>query len=153
MSASVWTEWQYLRTKADETTDDPDWIATNDPEAGSIDFTSADYTTPPNDGVQTFTDIEFVIWGTDANRAIQDPAAMTLTVELVQSISRTSVARGGAEGLEAGLADSAAITGVELSKLYRIPCNGGTWTIRITSDAGDAVDNLEVWFHLVTGAS
>jgi hypothetical protein len=147
----AWNLWHCLRTKADETTDDPDWVATNDPTAGSIDYADVSATVPSNagGGQWPYTHIEFIIFGVDSARAIQDPATMTITVQLVVEIPRDIPSLGGAAGLEPGLADATALTGVELNKLARFPFSGGTFTLQITSDANDAVDNLEVWFHAV----
>jgi len=144
-------QWRLLRTKADETTDDPDWVATNDPEAGSIDFVTEDAEIPPgpsSDG-RPFTGVEVVCVGVTSGRAVQDPATMTLDLQLVEYFTRP-VGVGGAEGLEPVLFQTPVVEDVPLNRKTYWPMNGGQFTIRITGDANDAVDNIEVWYRAIS---
>lgn len=146
-------QWKLLRTKADETTDDPDWVATNDPEAGSIDFADVDARMPEGAGSdgRAYTGIEVVVVGVDSTRAVQDRASMTVDLQVVESFARTSEQLGGAIGLEAVLCDTAVVEDVPLQRKVYFPVNGSTsFTVRVTGDTGDAVDGLEIWWRAVS---
>lgn len=149
-------QWRLLRTKTDETADDPDWVATNDREAGSIDFEDVNATMPEGAGAngRPYTGIEVVVVGVDASRAVQDRASMTVDLQLVLEFPRTSEQLGGAAGLEAVLCDQTVVEDVPLQRLTYFPINGAasfsSFTIRISGDVGDAVDGLEVWWRAVS---
>jgi len=146
-------QWRYLRTKTDETADDPDWVATNDIEAGGIDYVDIDARMPEGAGAsgRPYTGIEVVVVGVDASRAVQDRASMTIDIQLVERFSRESEQLGGAIGLESVLCDSAVTEDVPLQRKVYFPLNGASsFTIRLLGDVGDAVDNLEVWWRAVS---
>lgn len=145
-------QWQMLRSKADETADDPDWVATNDGEAGSIDYVDIDGFMPPGQGYggRPYTGIEIVLLGVDAARAVQDRGSMTMDVQLIEFFDRDREMLGGAPGLEGSFVETEVEEDVPLHAKVYFPFNGGNFTIRLTGDTNDNVDNVEVWWRAVS---
>jgi hypothetical protein len=148
------TQWRLLRIKADETTDDPDYVATNDPEAGSIDFTDVDAVFPDGtsaDG-RPFTGIEVIVFGVDAAGAVMDRGSMTVDMQLLEYIPRSNPQLNGnrAATLEPVLAETEIEEDVPLHAKVYWPFNGGQFAIRLSNDANDGVDNLEVMWRAVS---
>lgn len=144
-------EWTLLRTKTDETVDDPDWAGLNDvptEPVGGADITVA-APTMMGEG-NPITTVAIVVLGTTAARVPVDRASGTVDLQLVEVIPRTDSILGGTAGDAELVVDSAAITGVPLNRVVLADLNGARqWTVRITNDAALAgtVTQFQVWYR------
>lgn len=143
------TEWFLLRTKTDETTDDPNWAGLNDnptEPVGDADITT--WAPSVDQNGNPVTAIEVVVLGVTSARVPVDRASGTIDVQLVEVIPRDDTNLGGTVGDAVLVVDSAAVTGVPLNRPVLFEINGARqWTVRLTNDASldAAVDRLQVW--------
>lgn len=145
--------WRLLRTKTDETTPDPDWVGTNaaptEPVGGAT--ITADSPTGTNEAGRAYTGVEIVVLGTNASRVPINRSTNTCDLTLVEIVTRTNVPYGGTVGDANLLCDTAFADNVPLQTKTYFPCNGATFTVRISDCAAIAgVDRLQVWWRAVS---
>jgi hypothetical protein len=146
-------QWTLLRTKTDETTDDPDWAGLNDSPTEPVGGAAilAEMPSCSNQHGRPYTGVEVFVLGVTDARVPQDRTGMTVDLQLVEVISRALPGLGGAIGDAAAVVDSSAVADVLLNRVVYFPINGASqFTIRITSDTNDAADNLQVWWRAVS---
>lgn len=146
--------WRLLRTKTDETADDPDWAGLNDSPTEPVGGATILVPMPPSVGANglPLTGVEAVILATTAARVPVDRAAGTVDVQLVEVINRDDSAVGGTDGDAVLVVDSAVQAAVPLNRPVYLELNGATlWTVRITNDAALPVGTtqLQVWWRAV----
>ena len=132
-------EWKELRVKTDETVDDTDWAGTNAAPDSSI---RGQF--PRHDGHsgKPYTGIECIVYGRAAG-VLVNRSNMTVDMALVATYDVAGVTY---------VADtsSAATTAVPLNRLTYFDFNGGDFTIRLTNDANEAVDEFVIHWRAVT---
>lgn len=134
-------EWTLLRTKADETTPDADYVGTN--------TTPADVATMPLAPSREvrYSGIEVVVLGVDASRVPVDRSTNTCDVGIIHVINRSTPT----ETLDPLLSDPTPVADVPLQRPTYFATAGGAFGIRISNNAGIAgVAALEVWYRPVT---
>jgi len=145
------TKWRLLRTKLDETTDDPNWVGTHVVPDRSICATFEQF--PSRGALPPYTGIEVVIGGVTATREPVQRGADTVVLTLIEAIPRDSPTTGGTPGDVPFVIDSEVREDVRLFRKEYFPIGGSTqFTIRITGDAtfDGLVDRAELWWRPVT---
>lgn len=146
-------QWSLLRTKTDETTDDPDWAGLNDSPTEPVGGAAILAEVPSCVGQRgrPYTGVEVFVLGVTDARVPQDRSSMTVDLQIVEVVSRALPGLGGTVGDAVAVIDSALVEDVLLNRVVYFPINGASqFTIRITGDASDAVDNLQVWWRAVS---
>lgn len=146
------SEWQLLRTKTDETTDDPDWAGLNNEPVEPVGSANIVASAWPWFGSHDFalTGVEVVVLATDANRLPIDRASGTVDLTLVEVSARVYDDPSISE--DPLVMDTAVSAAVPLNRKVYFALNGGRWTLRITNDAALPVGTtqLEVWWRPVS---
>lgn len=144
--------WRLLRTKTDETADDPDWAGTNtsptEPIGGADILVPATEEDPESH--VSMTAVEIVVLAVTAARVPVNRGTGTVDVQIVQVIPRDRPQLGGTPGDAVLVVDSAAVAAVPLNRPVTFALNGSQqWTVRLTNDATlpGATDRLEVWYR------
>lgn len=144
-------DWRLMRTKTDETTDDPNWAGLNDVPTEPVGGAAIVVGSPTMMGEgNPMTTVMVVVLGVTAARVPVDRASGTVDLQVVEVIDRANPNTGGTVGDAELVVDSAAVTGVPLNRPVLFELNGARqWTVRITNDASldAAVDRLQVWYR------
>lgn len=140
-----------MRTKTDETTDDPDWAGLNDSPTEPVGGAAILVGAPSMMGEgNPMTTVMVVVLGTTAARVPVDRASGTVDLQIVEVVPRDEPLTGGTVGDAVLVVDSAAVTAVPLNRPVLFELNGARqWTVRITNDAALAgtVTQFEVWYR------
>jgi hypothetical protein len=76
---------------------------------------------------------------------------MTVDLTLIEVVSRDLPGLAGTVAAAVAIVDSAVSEDVPLQRVVYFPLNGASlFTIRVTGDANDQVDNLQVWWRAVS---
>lgn len=141
----VYTQWQLLRSKTDETVDDTDWAGTNaTPTAG----TTASF--PRHDGQsgKPLTGVEVFVVGRDSAGALVNRSTMTVDLQLIE-VATVYSATGQSSTIVLD-SSAASTTAVPLNRPCYFEMNGGTFALRVTNDANEAVDSFDVYWKAVS---
>lgn len=137
-------QWKLLRTKADETVDDTDWVGTNVAPASAI---CGQFPEGAGYEGRAYTGIEVVVLGVTDAGVPQARGTMTFDMTLIEVIER---------GVRAGVAldpivcVSQSVAGIAVQAKTYWPLNGARrFSMFIANDTNDAVDNLEIWWRPV----
>lgn len=135
------TDWRVLRVKTDETVDDTDWAGTNTAPAANICGTF-----PQHDGHKgkPYTGIEAIVYGRTTAGALVNRSTMTVDMQFVEVYELAGVTY---------VADCsvASTTAVPLNRKVYFELNGAElFTIRLTNDANEAVDEFVIHWKPVT---
>ena len=147
-------EWRLLRTKTDETADDPNWAGENDVPTEPVGNADIVVPMPASVGANglPLAGVEVVVLGTTAARVPVDRGSGTVDIQLVEVISRENPQFGGTSGDDELVVDSLAVTAVPLNRPVYFELSGARgWTVRLTNDVALAgtVTQLQVWWRAV----
>lgn len=141
-------QWSLLRTKTDETVDDDDWAGTPSTPSAAI---CAPMPSCVGQHGRPYTGIEVFALGVDASGVPQARSTMTVDLTLIEIVSRDLPGLSGTVAAAVAIVDSAVSEDVPLQRVVYFPLNGASlFTIRVTGDTNDAVDNLQIWWRAVS---